>query len=53
VRIAGDYGQWIKCFLKGIIVSAEKSVNIINKFIELKAENQAKIRFFGQAKKHL
>jgi len=51
VRIAGDYGQWIKCFLKGIIVSADKSINIINKFIELKAENQAKIRSFGQAKK--
>lgn len=51
VRIAGDYEQWIKCFLKGIIVTADKSINTINKLIELKAENQAKIMSFGQTKK--
>ena len=51
VRIIGDYGQWVKCFLKAIIVTAEKTINIINKLIKLKAKNQAKIRAFGQAEK--
>jgi Fic family protein len=51
VRIVGDYGQWVKCFLKAVIVSSEKSISIINGLIELKEKNQARIRECGQTEK--
>jgi Fic family protein len=37
VRIKNDIGQWIKFFLTGIIQTADKSINTLEKIIDLKA----------------
>lgn len=47
VRFAGDYKEWIKYFLKGIIFSAEKVINRVNKLVNLKEENMKKIKDAG------
>lgn len=53
VRFAGDYKQWVKYFLKGIIVTAEKTIGTINLLIALREYNQTKTMVFGQAEKIL
>ena len=47
VRFAGDYNEWIKHFLKGIIFSAEKAINTINNLVALKDENLKRINDAG------
>lgn len=47
VRFAGDYNEWVKHFLKGIIFSAEKVINTINNLVALKDENLKRINDAG------
>ena len=53
VRRIGNYKQWIKYFIKAVIVAAEDSINVINQLIELRENNMAKIMTLGKSSKTL
>jgi len=43
VRILGDYKQWVKAFLKGIIITAERTITIIDNLMQLKIRDEGKV----------
>ena len=49
VRFSGNYIQWVKHFLKGIIFSSEKAIDTVNKLVTLKEQNRKKILASGKA----
>ncbi|MDO9533883.1 MAG: Fic/DOC family N-terminal domain-containing protein [Bacillota bacterium] len=49
VRFAGDYKEWVKHFLKGVIFSSEKAIDTINRFVALKEENRKKMNDLGHS----
>jgi Fic family protein len=53
VRIAGDYKEWIKYYLKGIIFSAENAITRINKITLLRDEHLKKIYSVDESKDNL
>lgn len=50
VRVAGDYKEWIKYFLKGMIFSSEKSIDRIHKLSRLRDESLKKIDSVSESK---
>lgn len=52
VRFAGDYREWIKHFVKGIIFTAEKAIQRINDMTRLREENFENICATGDADEH-
>ena len=53
VRTKGDYEQWIKFFLRGIIESAEDAIVTIEKLSELHKRNLNKITEVGRTSENL
>ncbi len=53
VRNKGDYEQWIKFFLRGIIESAEDAIVTIEKLSELHKRNMEKITGVGRTSENL
>ncbi len=51
VRVAGNYTQWIKFFVKGIIVESNNSINIINELVRLNVKNKEKVAVLSKSKK--
>ena len=51
VRVAGNYTQWIKFFIKGIIVESNRSINIINELVGLNVKNREKVAVLSKSKK--
>ena len=51
VRRKGNYEQWVKFFIKAVIVAAEDSINVINKLLELREKNLSKIMTLGKTSK--
>lgn len=43
IRRSGNYGQWIKFFLKAIIISCESALETSDKLIKLNETNKIKI----------
>lgn len=43
VRILGDYKQWVKAFLKGIIITAERTITIIDNLMQLKIRDEENV----------
>jgi len=53
VRFAGDYREWIKHFVKGVIFASEKVIQRINDMTRLKEENLKKICAIGDTNEHV
>jgi Fic family protein len=51
-RFNGDYAQWIKFFIRAIIVAADNSIKQIKSFIALRKENMEKIKILGKASRN-
>ncbi len=49
VRKKGNYEQWIAFFLKGIVVSCDDAIETIDKLLELREKNTAKIEHLKRA----
>ena len=51
VRRSGDYEQWVKFFLRAVIVSSESAIETIRALSELKAKNEKIVAGMGRAAK--
>jgi Fic family protein len=52
VQNIGDYGQWVKFFVKAFISSADHSINTINAYIKLRDNYIKKIMTLGKQAKN-
>lgn len=46
---SGNYAQWVKFFIRAIIVAADNSIKQIESFIALRKKNKEKIKTLGKA----
>ena len=52
VQNFGDYTQWVKCFIKAIIVATDNSIRMIERCISLRDNNVQKIMTLRKASKN-
>ena len=53
VQLVGDYVQWVKFFVKGIISETDYSINAITSYIKMKQNNIGQIMKCGKQSKNL
>ncbi|MFZ3129945.1 MAG: Fic family protein [Desulfosporosinus sp.] len=51
-QLNGNYAQWVKFFIKAIIVAADNSIKQIESFIAIRNKNIEKIMVLGKASKN-